>query len=322
MFIYVTASYGHAFGTFATHDFGETLDFESQLHEMRLLEIIYNQEASQRITPEAVHILYLIPDDVKGSSRLLDTKRYITDKADSEGRQVTDVTLYDGYKSSILENLGRKYQGKYLYEVREPEDQNEPFSSNFNQVDELVSSLNDYLVSIGIKLTRSDSIPKVQGHDKISMVPGKILVGDKVVYAIPVFGPQVRHTLNLPGFNTPEFDQQIRGIIDGRYEVFRGGFVNKEPFEDHFYTIRCNMVQNKLNQENGILFAWLKDPRKVSKITHIKNKTDCWIPVKKGKFHEIQLIIGTSSDTMARFDDDYMLAVIEIRPREWKEQST
>lgn len=329
-FLYVTSK---AHGTFATIDFDGILDFETEPHEIRLNEIIYNQEEKRKLGPEEIQVLYLIPDDVEGGSVMLDCKRQVKDLPDPVIKASQDVGTYPGYSNSVLVTLRRMYKGRYLHEIRHYEGSNDKSLARvrYDMIEDVTHSLNHFIRGAELKLARGDSTPIVRGLTKIRITPGKIVRGSQTILIVPVFGPQISQILNIPSFNTTKFNDEISNLISsesvqGSERVyFSGEPIDREVFDEHFYTIRCDLVQNTVNEgmtDYGILFAWLKDSTKVSHLAHVKNESDVWIPVKKKKFSEAKIIIGTSAEKFAFFNDDYTLIILELRPREWKELST
>lgn len=318
--IYVTSS---SFGTFATHDLGYPHNFERTPHEMRVNEIICNKENLYTVGPETVRMLYLIPANTV-TNNFLTIMESVINEARSTGETVTEVkkTLFPGYINSLVKVLPQPFRKTRLADYLESNDK-----ATFNEIDDLISKVNRYLAETSPRWSKVDLVPQLMGRSSIRINPGILkFPNNEFIYTIPLFGPQLRRLLGLHDFDSNEFNKSVLNFIQKKEPNIENGLVSQDHFIDHFFTVRCNLVQNKLNdgmKDYGILFAWRKDPERQTDVVHIKNKSKCWIPCEKiSSFRELRLIIGTSTDRFASFLDDYTLVVIELRPRKWKEQST
>ena len=325
-FVYLTTS---EIGTIAQHDFGETFDFESEPHEMRLHELIYNSYESLLIGPEKVLMLWIIPDDKGDETTMKNVRDSVIGHAVLAGRTCGFIESFTGYSNILFEEVSERIKPTYLSDFREilQRGQTNAFPvTRFNAVQDLIEKINYFLSHVSPRWSREDSVPKLYDfQDQIHIIPGEILLNDKrKISLIPVFGSSIARILSLPEFPSEELMNNVKQFTQGKQVSMKGGIIDKDPFLDHFYIMRCNICQNKDGDpdDSGTVFSWLKDPSNVSKICHVRNKSDCWIPVEKKKIHDMQIIIRTSTGAPLAFTDDYTLAVFEFRPTVWKEQST
>ena len=318
-FIYLTSS---EFGSVASHDFDETFDFETEPHEMRLHEIVYNQDEKLKIYPERLRLLYLIPSDKEGEKTMAEICRNIVNKAHSEGRHASQIMNLPGYEFAMYEEVGRKKPTGFTTEFFDDYGRGKSFPmTRHDSLKELVEIINHLLLEVSPIWNLGDSAPRLTfTKDRIRITPGVLQQPHRRnIYVLPSFGPQILRVLSLPELHIPLMQAFTRGEITSVV----GKEVVMDNYIDHFYIIKCNIIQNETQEKDGygILFSWLKDFTRSSQITHIKNESKCWVPVTKSKVHEMQIMILRSDNQLASFNDNYTFAVIEIRPRKWKEVS-
>lgn len=319
--LYVTSS---GTGTVATHNMGWFHNFESVPHEMRVHEIICNKEGLHTVGPEEVSILYLIPVRTVTNNFPV-TKISVMNEARSAGTPFTEVSEleFPGYINSVIRPLKQPFRKTRLVDFVESSSSEK---ATFNEIEELITKVNRYLAELSPRWSRNDYVPQLVGRSRVQINPGRLqFPNNEYIYTIPLFGPKLRKLLGLYEYGTPEFKKSMFDFIYKREPAILNGPVSEDHFIDHFFTVKCNLVQNKISEgdEFGILFAWIKNPELQTDVIHIKNKSDCWIPVEKiPHIKHMKIIIGTSTDQLASFVDDFTLVVIELRRRGWKELST
>lgn len=311
-FIYVTST---ALGTIAIQDLGYTHNFETVPHEMRVHEIICNTEGFHTVGPEEVRMLYLLPNNTETNS-FTDVKQIFASAENNSNITVVDVgNEYPGYSNSVITNMKEPFRKTRIADFVESSSTER---ATFNEVDELIEKVNKYLLQNCPRWGRNDTAPQLSGRNKVLVTPGRLRFRNQEdVHLIPLFGPRLREILGLYDHGSAELKKGILDFIQGRETFIENALVSEDHFIDHYFTVRCDIVKNKLNQgmtNYGILFSWLKDPERQIDVNHIVNTTDGWIPVEQGRFKELRIIIGTSTNRLASFVDDYTLIVIEIRP--------